>query len=226
MITVHNLEDTKFTARLFRFLYPSFLHPYYLIISLFFFCIFAFAFLPSAPSLVSSPCLPSLLSSLSSLIFFFSFLFLFFFFFSRIENFDFSTGTIDSRSGSPEVPYNLPTSLRVLYTPNLLLAIAKPVRHTTRRSDHWTPISRRKNWGERCARHATKDDGTALARNLFRELPQIELRQISLELTKEQLALRGRVSENSRASLFAVPHACHSSLFSTYFQVAGLRLFF
>lgn len=77
MITVHNLEDTKFTARLFRFLYPSFLHPYYLIISLFFFCIFAFAFLPSAPSLVSSPCLPSLLSSLSSLIFFFPFFFSF-----------------------------------------------------------------------------------------------------------------------------------------------------
>lgn len=226
MITVHNLEDTKFTARLFRFLYPSFLHPYYLIISLFFFLYFRFC--------ISAQCSVSRVQSLSSFsfilsifsYFFFSFLFLFFFFFSRIENFDFSTGTIDSRSGSPEVPYNLPTSLRVLYTPNLLLAIAKPVRHTTRRSDHWTPISRRKNWGERCARHATKDDGTALARNLFRELPQIELRQISLELTKEQLALRGRVSENSRASLFAVPHACHSSLFSTYFQVAGLRLFF
>ena len=83
MITVHNLEDTKFTARFFRFHYPSFLHPYYLIISLiifffFFFCIFAFAFPPSAPSLVSSPCLPSLLSSLSSLIFFFFFLFFIF----------------------------------------------------------------------------------------------------------------------------------------------------
>lgn len=81
MITVHNLEDTKFTARFFRFLYPSFLHPYYLIISLFF-CIFAFAFLPSAPSLVSSPCLPSLLSSLSSLTFF---SFFFFFLQSRIS---------------------------------------------------------------------------------------------------------------------------------------------
>lgn len=173
MITVHNLEDTKFTARFFRFLYPSFLHPYYLIISLFF-CIFAFAFLPSAPSLVSSPCLPSLLSSLSSLTLF-SFFFLFFFFFSRIENFDFSTGTIDSRSGSPEVPYNLPTSLRVLYTPNLLLAIAKPVRHTTRRSDHWTPISRRKNWGERCARHATKDVARTKppSRPSFRDSPNL-----------------------------------------------------
>lgn len=226
MITVHNLEDTKFTARLFRFLYPSFLHPYYLIISLFFF--FVFSLLHFCPVLRLSCPVPVFLLfyPLYLLLFFFSFLFLFFFFFSRIENFDFSTGTIDSRSGSPEVPYNLPTSLRVLYTPNLLLAIAKPVRHTTRRSDHWTPISRRKNWGERCARHATKDDGTSLARNLFRELPQIELRQISLELTKEQLALRGRVSANSRASLFAVPHACHSSLFSTYFQVAGLRLFF
>ena len=83
----------------------------------------------------------------------------------RIDNFDFSTGTTDSRSGSPEVPYNLPTSLRVLYTPNLLLAIAKPVRHTTRRSDHWTPISRRKNWGERCVRHAGRNNGTSLARN-------------------------------------------------------------
>lgn len=85
MITVHNLEDTKFTARLFRFLYPSFLHPYYLIISLFFFCIFAFAFLPSAPSLVSSPCLPSLLSSLSSLIFFFLSFSLFLFLLSNRE---------------------------------------------------------------------------------------------------------------------------------------------
>ena len=150
---------------------------------------------------MSSPCLPSLLSSLSSLIFFFlSFLYFL----------DFSTGTIDSRSGSPEVPYNLPTSLRVLYTPNLLLAIAKPVRHTTPRSDHWTPISRRKNSGERCARH-----GASLARNLFRELSSA-ICQISFELTKEQLALCGRASANSRASLFTVP----------YFQAAGLRLFF
>lgn len=201
MITVHNLEDTKFTARFFRFLYPSFLHPYYLIISLFF-LYFRFC--------ISAQCSVSRVQSLSSFSFILSYFFLFFCFFSRTENFDFSTGTIDSRSGSPEVPYNLPTSLRVLYTPNLLLAIAKPVRHTTRRSDHWTPISRRENWGERCVRHAAKDDGTSLARNLFRQLPSA-IRLISFELTREQLALRGRVSANSRASLFAVPHACHTA---------------
>ena len=196
MITVHNLEDTKFTARFFRFHYPSFLHPYYLIISLiiffFFFLYFRFC--------ISAQCSVSRVQSLSSFSFILSIFSYFFFFLSFLYFLDFSTGTIDSRSGSPEVPYNLPTSLRVLYTPNLLLAIAKPVRHTTPRSDHWTPISRRKNSGERCARH-----GASLARNLFRELSSA-ICQISFELTKEQLALCGRASANSRASLFTVPY--------------------
>lgn len=174
MITVHNLEDTKFTARFFRFHYPSFLHPYYLIISLIiFFFFFVFSLLHFRPVLRLSCPVPVFL------LFYPLYLLLFFFFLSFLYFLDFSTGTIDSRSGSPEVPYNLPTSLRVLYTPNLLLAIAKPVRHTTPRSDHWTPISRRKNSGERCARH-----GTSLARNLFRELSSA-ICQISFELTKE-----------------------------------------
>lgn len=215
MITVHNLEDTKFTARFFRFLYPSFLHPYHLIISLFF---FVFSLLHFCPVLRLSCPVPVFLLfyPLYLLLFFFSF------FFSRIDNFDFSTGTIDSRSGSPEVPYNLPTSLRVLYTPNLLLAIAKPVRHTTRRSDHWTPISRRKNWGERCVRHAAENNGTSLVRNLFRELPSA-IRQISFELTKEQPAPCGRVSANSRASLFTVADECHiAARLSSQFLIFNL----
>lgn len=72
MITVHNLEDTKFTARLFRFLYPSFLHPYYLIISLFF-LYFRFC--------ISAQCSVSRVQSLSSFSFILS-IFSYFFFLS------------------------------------------------------------------------------------------------------------------------------------------------
>lgn len=73
MITVHNLEDTKFTARLFRFLYPSFLHPYYLIISLFF---FVFSLLHFCPVLRLSCPVPVFL------LFYPLYLLLFFFFLS------------------------------------------------------------------------------------------------------------------------------------------------
>ena len=77
MITVHNLEDTKFTARFFRFHYPSFLHPYYLIISLiiffFFFLYFRFC--------ISAQCSVSRVQSLSSFSFILSIFSYFFFFF-------------------------------------------------------------------------------------------------------------------------------------------------
>lgn len=85
MITVHNLEDTKFTARLFRFLYPSFLHPYYLIISLFFFLYFRFC--------ISAQCSVSRVQSLSSFSFILSIFSYFFFPFF----FSFSFSSLESR---------------------------------------------------------------------------------------------------------------------------------
>ena len=82
MITVHNLEDTKFTARFFRFHYPSFLHPYYLIISLiiFFFFFFVFSLLHFRPVLRLSCPVPVFLLfyPLYLLLFFFFFLFFIF----------------------------------------------------------------------------------------------------------------------------------------------------
>lgn len=84
MITVHNLEDTKFTARLFRFLYPSFLHPYYLIISLFF---FVFSLLHFCPVLrLSCPVPVFLLFYPLYLLLFFFFPFFFSFSFSSLES--------------------------------------------------------------------------------------------------------------------------------------------